>query len=293
MELRHLKSFLVLAEELHFGRAAKRLHIAQPPLSIQIMQLEHELRVKLFERNNRKVTLTNAGLVFVREVRQILDNIEKSVMEVQRAESGEVGQLRLGVVSSALYTLLPRAMGRFRDCFPHVEVVVQELSSVDQIRALLADQLDVGILYHQNQQTQSSHAISLRPVLTSPMVLALPALHPLAHQKKMSLEDIIRYRLIIPSCTHEPLLHDTVITICRDHGLSPTMLQEANTFYAMLGMVASSFGIAIVPGFTRKLRQHGILFRDIGQKTQSISLMLATHVRQRPSAIVNRFLSCF
>jgi len=290
MELRHLKSFLVLAEELHFGRAAKRLHIAQPPLSIQIMQLEHELQVKLFDRNNRKVTLTNSGLVFVREVRQILDTIEKSVMEVQRAESGEVGQLRLGVVSSALYTLLPRAMGRFRNCFPHVEVVVQELPSAEQIRALLADQLDVGILYHQ---TQSPHAISLRPVLTSPMVLALPALHPLAHQKKMNLDDIIRYRLIVPSCTHEPLLHEMVITICRNHGVSPTMLQEANNLYAMLGMVASSFGIAVVPGFTKKLRQHGILFRDIGQKTQSISLMLATHIRQRPSLIVNRFLSCF
>ena len=288
MELRHLRSFLVLAEELHFGRAAQRLHIAQPPLSIQIMQLERELQVTLFDRSNRRVSLTNAGTVFAREAQQILKGIDTAISETRKAHAGETGHLRVGVVSSALYTLFPSVMNRFQAMCPKVEIILKELSSAEQIRALIDEQLDVGILY----PLQSPGDISTRCVLTSPVVAAIPSEHPLAQRKKWRFEEVVQERFIVPRRGLEPLLYDTVIALCRDYGFSPRVVQEANTIHSALGMVASSLGIALVPEFARKLRQEGVVFQTLGHRTKTVSLMLAFRAAL-PSPVVGRFVSCF
>jgi DNA-binding transcriptional LysR family regulator len=183
MELRHLHYFIAVAEELHFSRAAERLCISQPPLSQQIRDLEEELGVKLFERTKRHVHLTEAGKVFLDRSYLLLAQLEQAIAATQRIGRGEVGQLAIGFVDSAMYTSLPEMLKGFREQFPAVELRLQEMTTAQQIQALYDKQIDVGIV----RSAISEPSLSVECLLPESLVLALPENHPLSAQTQVSL----------------------------------------------------------------------------------------------------------
>ncbi len=202
MELRHLRYFLAVAEELHFGRAAGQLQMAQPPLSQQIKQLETELGVQLFARTRRKVLLTAAGKVFQQEAQQLLQQLEQAIHKTQQASRGEVGRLAIAFVSSAMYSLLPTYLKQFREQYPQVDIVLYELSTQEQIQGLLNNRLDIGFMRppidHQKLQATS--------VLKEPLVAALPVTHSLTSKKQISIRDLQHESL--------DLLHNIIFMVC-------------------------------------------------------------------------------
>ncbi len=180
MELRHLRYFVAVAEELHFGRAAQRLQMAQPPLSQQIRQLEQELGVELLYRTKRTVRLTEAGLAFLHQARQILVQSEQAIEVAQRASRGEVGRLAIGFVGSATYSLLPTAVRSFRHQFPDVRLMLHEMTTSEQIEALHDDRIQVGFI----RPPISDDKLSVETVLQESFVAVLPEAHPLATQTR-------------------------------------------------------------------------------------------------------------
>ncbi|MCL6516109.1 LysR substrate-binding domain-containing protein [Alicyclobacillus sp.] len=260
MELRHLMYFVAVAEERHFGRAAQRLQMTQPPLSQQIRQLEEELGVTLLQRNARRVELTPAGEVFLDEARKVLAQAERAVELARRAGRGELGRLRVGFVGSATYDVLPAVLRMFRRQRPGVNVVLQELSTPQQEEALLDDRIDVGFV----RPPMSSNLIEVTVVHRSPCVLALPANHPLANRPSIGLADLRGVPLVMLARSTWAGLYDTVLGLCRQHGFSPEIQQEAREFQTVIGLVAGGLGVAVVPASARNLHSRDVVYREIG-----------------------------
>src|SRR5262245_30953575 len=193
IELRHLRYFLVVAEELHFTRAAERLHIAQPPLSQMIRRLEHELGVSLFHRTKRQVALTDAGVIFLEEAKRALAQAEHAIQSVRRAHKGELGRLTVGFIGSAAYSVLPPIVRRFRQLYPDVDLNLQELSTVQQVRALREGQLQVGFLRPFEQEPTLKRTVVLR----EPLLVALPEHHWLSQQAKISMRMLANESFIL------------------------------------------------------------------------------------------------
>ncbi len=185
MELRHLRYFIAVAEELHFGKAAERLHIAQPPLSQQIQQLEASIGVKLFHRKTkRQIQLTEAGKVFLQEVYQLLVQLETSVALTQRIGTGQTGQLRIGFTSLAIYDLLPLILRQFREQFPEVELVLLELTTSQQEQALRDSLIHVGFAHPPLEDD----TLSYKCIYRESLVVALSSTHSLAQQERISVQ---------------------------------------------------------------------------------------------------------
>jgi DNA-binding transcriptional LysR family regulator len=193
IELRHLHYFIAVAEELHFSRAAQRLHISQPPLSQQIRGLEDELEVKLFERTKRQVQLTEAGKVFLEHSYGVLAQLDRAIAVTQRIGRGEIGRLAIGFVDSAMYTLLPEILRVFREQFPALELQLHELTTQEQIQALHHKQVDIGIV----RSAISELGLSVECFLPESLVLALPQTHPLSAQTQLSLSTLASESFIL------------------------------------------------------------------------------------------------
>ncbi|MBW4640660.1 MAG: LysR family transcriptional regulator [Gloeocapsa sp. UFS-A4-WI-NPMV-4B04] len=204
MELRHLHYFIAVAEELHFSRAAERLHISQPPLSQQIRDLEDELGVKLFERTKRQVHLTEAGKVFLERSYGVLAQLEHAIAVTQQIGRGEVGRLAIGFVDSATYTLLPEILRVFREQFPAVELRLHELTTTQQIQALYDKQVDVGIV----RSAISEPGLSVECLLPELLVLALPETHPLSAQTQVSLSTLAAELFILFPAQMGPVFYE-------------------------------------------------------------------------------------
>ena len=186
MELRHLRYFVTVAEELHFGRAAQRLQIAQPPLSQQIRQLEEELGVQLFHRTKRSVQLTEAGQLFLEEACQILTRAEQAIQIVQRADRGETGRLTLGFVGSATYSVLPVVLKVFRKRFPEVLLSLHEMTTTQQVQALHEDRIHLGFVRPPIHEQE----LMIESILKEPFVAVLPKFHRLANETQISLRSL-------------------------------------------------------------------------------------------------------
>ena len=223
MELRHLHYFITVAEELHFSRAAQRLHISQPPLSQQIRDLEDELGVKLFERTKRQVHLTEAGKVFLELSYLVLAQLKQAIEATQQIGRGEVGRLAIGFVDSAMYTLLPGILRVFREQFPAVELRLHELTTAQQIQALYDKQVDVGIV----RSAIIEPGLSVECLLPESLVLALPETHPLSAQTQVSLSTLADELFILFPAKMGPVFYEQIITICQQAGFRPKVAQEA------------------------------------------------------------------
>src|SRR5829696_8369374 len=231
MELRHLRYFVVVAEELHFGRAAERLHIAQPPLSRQIRDLERELGTPLFERVPRGVELTAAGRAFLPEARLTLAQAERAQRTAQRAARGESGRLRVGFVEAATYSgILPEVLGFFRMHLPNIGLSLFEMDALQQAEALHDGRIDLGILH--SAPADAERWLRAEPVYADPLVAAVPDTHRVApnaspRRRRIALDELAADPFVLFPRPTAPVLYDDVIARCRAAGFSPRVAQEA------------------------------------------------------------------
>ncbi len=285
MELRHLRYFVTLAEELHFGRAAERLHIAQPPLSQQIRQLETELGFDLFYRTKRTVQLTEAGQVFLDETQRILKQLEQAIQMGRQSSRGEMGQLVIGFVSSAAYNVLPEILRTFRRCVPGVTLELHELTTDQQLKWLQTRRIDVGLLRPPVEETLFSTETIFREML----VLALPEGHPLANQPKVSVASLCCEPFILFSRTLGPGLYDAIISLCQQAGFSPTVAQEAREMQTIVSLVAAEMGVAIVPASLQHLQRTKVVYKALQEPTPEVAINMIWQ-RHNTSPTVQRFL---
>ena len=260
MELRHLRYFVTLAEELHFGRAAEKLHISQPPLSMQIRALEKELAVTLLNRTQRHVSLTQAGAALLAEARHILARVEQAVLTTKRAGRGEIGELAIGFISVADYNVLPVVLREFRRRFPQVNLTLRESTTDAQIRDLAAGRIDVGfVLPPLNEPSLES-----LPILREPLIAALPEKHPLARKPgKLALEKLKDAPFILFPRPNAPSLYDNVVSCCKSAGFSPRVEQEAIQMQTIVSLVSAELGVALIPASLINLRRTGVTYKSL------------------------------
>ena len=285
MELRHLRYFITVAEELHFSRAAERLQIAQPPLSQQIRSLEAELGVQLFQRTKRSVQLTDAGQVFLEEARRALTQVEQAIRAAQRASRGEIGRLGVGVNGSATHTFLPKILQVFRR-FPCVELVLHELVSHQQVQGISDRQIDVGFLW---LPSVDDSALSFMSIWREPLLVALPETHPLADLPEIPLPVLSDEPFVLPPRQLGPSFYNQIITLCQQAGFSPKVGQEAVLMQTIVSLVAGGVGVALVPASLQNLQKVGVVYKLLqGQKSE---LEMAAVWRQdNSSQVLQEFL---
>lgn len=274
MELRHLRYFVAVAEELHFGRAAERLHIAQPPLSRQIRDLEEELGVPLFDRVARGIELTPAGRAFLPEARLTLAQAERAQRSAQRAAKGEIGRLRVGFVEAATYSaILPNVLGFFRMHLPQIGLSLFEMSSGEQEEAFRDGRIDLGML--DNPPPDAERWLNVEPVYADPLVAALPESHPLAAAARVTLADLAGDSFVLFPRSDVPRLYDEFIASCRAAGFSPRVVQQAAGWHTLAGLVGAGVGTGFVPRSLADARRPGIVYKRVRGLTVAVEMSAA------------------
>lgn len=286
MELRHLKYFVAVAEEMHFGRAAKRLHIAQPPLSKQIRDLETELGLTLFDRSKRQIRLTDAGSYFLKEVRQLLEQVAQTAENARRIHRGHAGRLVVGFVGSVIHTFLPERIRSFRERYPEVELVLQEINTAEQVKALQAGRIDVGVHYiYGHDETLESQLIS-----KAPLMAVLPRKHALSGRKSIHIRELAREPFIANTRSTEPVVRDAFIVMCHAAGFSPRIAQEAGQVQTVLGLVASGLGVCLLPDFIKNIRRPGVQYIPLTGAAPVVKLAVVWR-SESASALVKSFVN--
>jgi DNA-binding transcriptional LysR family regulator len=286
MELRHLRYFVAVAEELHFGRAATRLAIVQPSLSQQIRQLEDELGFPLFQRTKRFVELTEAGKVFLSAARSILAQVHEAKRAAQRAYRGEEGRLVVGYISSSTYDLLPLMLRVYRERFPHVEVVLRELTTHEQVRALEEEHIQVGLL----RLPINAPLLDIEIVRQEPIVCVLPEEHPLAVRERIAVPLLAQEPFVLQSRHRGAGYYVELMKLCLTSGFSPNVIQEVTELHAIVGLVAAGIGVSLVPLSAQNIRSQGVVYREL-EGTAPMTEMAVAWRRDAHSAIVQNFLT--
>ena len=283
MNFRQLRYFVVVAEELHFGRAASKLHMAQPPLSMQIKRLEETIGVLLFERTKRQVKLTPAGSVLYKEAQQILAQVASAQKKVQQAARGELGDLSVAFVSSAMYSVLPPWISRFRQQYPSVTLHLQERTTMEQIESLLAQQIDIGYV----RPPVLNESIDSRCVWQENLVVALPVDHSLSKRRRISVRDLSSVSFILFPRALATDLYDNIISFCQQAGFSPDIVQTAAQLQTLLGLVAAGLGVAIVPAATQKLQREGVCYKPFVEATPTTELRVVWRADDKSATVAN------
>jgi DNA-binding transcriptional LysR family regulator len=284
VELRHLRYFVAVAEELHFGRAAVRLHIAQPPLSQQIRRLENELGVELLRRNRRSVQLTDSGRLLLEESRPLLVQAERIEQLLGQSSAGEVGRLGIGFVGSATYETLPRILREFRSRFPKVELRLEELTTAGQAAALKAGRIDVGLI----RPPVGDSSLELTPLVEERLVAALPDSHPLAARKKVPVAALAEEPFVLVPRQLGTGLYDDVLAVCREAGFSPNVVQEASEMQTIVSLVSAGIGVSLVPESVETFSPPRVAYRPLTGPNASLEIALAHRPDDR-SPLVARF----
>jgi DNA-binding transcriptional LysR family regulator len=258
LDLKPLRLFLVLAEELHYGRAAQRLHMSQPPLTKHIQQLEARLGVQLFERNKRIVRITPAGRELVREARRLITASEQSLRAVQRAERGEIGRIRVGFVAAVLFMGIEGLIQRIEHDLPGLESAWEEMGSSEQLEALQQDRLDLGFGQISQVGEMRSHVVA-----RVPLVVALPTTHRLAATSHVVLSDLVNDAFIAIPRQSAPTFHDLSVSVCMAAGFSPNILHSAKHLVSIVSLVAMGRGVSLVPESFARAAVPGVCFKAI------------------------------
>ena len=258
MDLRQLRYFLTVSEELHFGRAAERLGIAQPPLTLTIQKLERELGCELFLRG-RQTQLTEAGTKLAEEARLVLDQAEHAAESTRRVARGESGELRVGVPPSVMLTKLPAAIRMYRLRYPKVAFTLREMGTAAIERALVDRTIDLGFL----RESRGPQSLRSDLFLTEPLVAVLPAIHPLAKQKALRLQALRKEPFVFFPRRIGPAFYDVLLGECGDAGFVPNIVQEATQWQTVISLVEAGMGVSVAPACVEKFAWSGVVYHRL------------------------------
>jgi DNA-binding transcriptional LysR family regulator len=286
VELHHLRSFVVLAEERHFGRAARRLRIAQPALSQQLRRLEHEVGARLMDRTTRRAELTEAGRLLQRRATEILATVDRTTSDLALLGAGRAGRVRLGFVGTATYDVLPRVAQRLRVELPDVELELRgELLGPALLDAVRDGALDLAVL---RPTPVAPDALVVVPLREEPLVAVLPSSHPAASAAAVSLAELAGLPLITHPAGHRSTMAPLVLDTVRRAGLDPEVVEVGETG-TLVVLVAAGLGVGLVPASVRALRLDGVAYVPLTPATVTVPLVLVH--RPDPSAVVSRVAS--
>ncbi|HEY0799219.1 MAG TPA: LysR family transcriptional regulator [Steroidobacteraceae bacterium] len=269
IDTRRIRSFVVLAETLHFGRAAARLHVTQPPLSRMIAALESELGVKLLERGPRRVSLTRAGERFHADGKAILASIDRACKNARAAARGRPGELFVGFTSCAAFNVIPAYVRSYGSAFPGVDLKIREMLADDLMSSLVEGKIDAAIMFPPDQEIK----MEMRTIYTEPLCVAMPTKHRLAGTSRVHITDLADERLVIPSRSGAPTLYDDIVGACRAGGFEPHALFETSLLQTILNLVAENVGVALVPRSMSRARLRGVCYRPL-VKAPTVSQLL-------------------
>jgi DNA-binding transcriptional LysR family regulator len=287
IELRQLRQFIAVAEELSFRRAADRLNMAQPPLTVAIKQIEEEVGTLLIERTNRIERLTPAGLVFLDECRRTVVQAERAIIAARRAGAGLSGTLRVTFVASAAREILPTVLRAFRERYPEVELTLTEAMSGQQITRIQSGEADVGFVI---PPLRDADGLSAEVLARNQMVAALPENHPLAQRQSVALADLASEPWIIFPARQGPGLHERVLIACAQAGFVPQVGQEALQMDTIASLVAGGMGVGLVTRVIATANRPGIVFRDLTGPGTPVEYELAI-AYGRSSPLLDAFIA--
>ena len=282
MELRHLKHFIAVAEELHFARAASRLHITQPALSKQIQLLEQDLGFPLFYRTKQRVELLDAGHVLLDEARRILRQAENAVESAWRTHNGQSGRLLIGFHSSATLEVLPKILRKYRRLYPDVMVELSEMLGIRGAELVLDNPLSVGLL---RSPVLNEESFCIETILREPFVVAVPNSHLAAKQDSIRIKSLADELFIIPHRKPGWDYSDAIFQLFRDNAIEPRIAHEAGQMLTIASLVAGGFGVAVVPASFSNLRFPGVTYRPITGRSQTTDLAMVWRRDSRASTL--------
>lgn len=288
MELRHLRYFVVLAEELHFARAAERLRIAQPGLTQQIQALERELGVRLFHRTKRSVELSDAGVLLLEEARLTLAQAERAELVARRAGRGELGRVEIGYVGSAAYSgVLSATVFAFRQAYPEVDLRLREMDMERQLTELGEGRLDIGFI--RPPVRDCPPGVIIATIFTEPVIVALRRDHPLAAREAVAIAALADEPFITTHLQAGVGFYEHTMAVCRQGGFTPRVAQKARQFATIISLVGAGLGVAIVPDSLRRVQLADVVYRPLADASELAELAIAFR-RDEPSPAVKAFL---
>jgi DNA-binding transcriptional LysR family regulator len=283
MNLRHLRYFVTVAEERHFGRAAERLHMAQPPLSQAIRQLEADVGAQLLHRTTRRVEVTDAGRAYLLRARAILDEVDAAADEARRVAAGSVGHLVIGCVGSATYSLLPGLSRTLATELPGVDFSFRgEMLAPDQVEALRSGVIDVALL----RASVADHSLTVTVLRRDRLVVAVPVDHPLAGRRQVRAADLANADLIVHSADRRSVMYDIVLGLLRDAGVEPRVRHEVGETSTLVTLVAGGLGVAIVPEPVTALALEGVAYRRLVRPATTVDLAVAHRTDRREPHLI-------
>jgi len=286
MDLRHLKSFVVLAEELNFSRAAVRLHISQPPLTRQIQLMESELGAPLFERLPKGLALTAAGCTLLDDARRMLGLMDAAKDRAAQAGRGELGRLDVGIFGSAIFHHIPRLLLQFRSLYPNVQINLHEQTKAEQIQALRERRLTIGF----NRHVRPAPDLVVETVYQEPLLVALHGAHPLAQQAAISVRELSQQPLILyPNNTREGFA-DHVLSMFYHEGLQAQVELEVKDVVTAVALVSSGFGLCVTPEAASSLQLPGVVYRPLKAEPAPTVELVCLYRRDDVSPVLTAFL---
>lgn len=284
VELRHLRYFVAVAEELHFGRAAARLHMAQPPLSQAIRQLERAVGCDLLHRTSRSVALTPAGAAFLERARRTLTTVAEDVDEARSIGSGRIGRMTVGFVGSGMLTTLPDVLSRYVAAYPAVDLQLHESFTARVIEGVLAGEIDAGIV----RDADPVDALLATPMLAEPFVAVLPSSHSAAAQASLSVEALADESFVLPPRAAGGRAFEKPLMLCEEHGFRPRIAHEGTHWLTILRLVGAGLGVSLAPACVRHIATPGVACVPL-RDTRLLSELALVHRREESRPIVHAF----
>src|ERR1700733_1117426 len=287
MELRQIRSFLSIAETLHFGRTARLIHLSQPALSLQIRALEEEIGVRLFERNRRKTALTAAGVAFRDDATAAVSQLDQAIRRARLTANGKLGLLRVGFISTAGNEIVPNIVRQFRDSNPEVEFSLRNILTTDQIQMLGDGSLDIGFLRLPIGEHPELEVVGIH---REPFVVVLPRSHVLAKRKKVRLRELLGQDFVMYERAYAPGFHDLLFGMLGDAGVVPNIAQTAGQMPTLISLVDAGMGISILPASTVRHSVASVTACEIADPVPMSEIGIAINRRNR-TAIINNLMS--
>ena len=284
MELRQIRSFLSVAETLHFGRTADLIHLSQPALSLQIRALEEEVGVRLFERNRRKTTLTAAGLAFREDASGVVSQLDQAIRRARLAADGKLGLLRIGFISTAGNEIVPNLVRRYRESSPEVVFSLRNILTTDQIQMLSAGSLDIGFLRLPIGEHPELEVVKVH---REPFVVVTPLSHKLAKRKRLALHELSGQDFVMYERNYAPGFHDLIFGMLRDAGVIPNVCQTAGQMPTLISLIDSGMGISILPASAVKHSGASVVACEIAGKVAMSEIAIAVNKGNRAAAVGN------